>query len=127
MTEKRLGDCVGWNMWNMSVRISAATMYGRVSREHLDLARASGRWDDDYLNELERLTLALEEVASRAQLTWATLRQIKEAAPRPFDNYSAETMAQINAAFHEGDVTVYYEMKKEYERLVVGAGDSVPW
>lgn len=117
MERNDLSRSVGWQVWNMSKRVSSAARLARDARTHLERARASGRWAPDYLATLERLTERFEAIAAHAEDVWGQLRSLGE--PR--------SLAQVEAIWHDAHVADYFEVQEAFAAAAAAAGDRVPW
>ncbi len=139
MERNALGRNVGWQVWNMSKRVSRVRALARDSRTHLERARRAGRWDADYLAALEGFTERLEAIAERADGVWAELTAAaRTGKPELIDEGRSVTVVRsgenddrlerVEAIWHAGRVSAdYHQVQEEYSAAARAVGDRVPW
>ena len=119
---------VGWQVWNMSKRISSAMFMAKVSRRHLENCRDTDYWKSEDIDELERLTVALEDCAERAKETWTNLKAVPRS--RRDDTDLDEVLEQASEVYRSGNVAEYWELVEEFKRLMVRVeweGNRIRW
>ena len=139
MGRNALGRNVGWQVWNMSKRVSRVRALARDSRTHLERARRAERWGSDYLAALEGFTERLEAIAARADEVWArVVAAVRTASPHLIDEGRSVTVVRggenddllerVEAIWHAGRVSAdYHPVQEEFTAAARAEGDRVPW
>jgi hypothetical protein len=138
-TGRKLGRQPGWQLWNMSKRVSEVISLAVRTRTHFEQVRRSGKWDAEYLVELEKMVVEFECSADRARVVWEQLQGGPISGDRKLDRACGaseivehhreddERLERIFAIWHNNGFMQYFELKDEYEAFTLAVGDRPPW
>ena len=127
--ESSLSNSVGWQVWNMSKRVSSAKYIAVVARKYLESCQQTRYWVTNDLAELERLTRAMEDCAVRATATWSNVQKASSGSGavgvtsegQPIGRDDREVLDRTLEAYRAGHVTEYWEYVDEFKHLMIRA------